>query len=100
MVLPDLLPSWVLMAAGGTPRGAPCRPGGEVPQERAAVATGQGNHPARRLYEQVGFVHRADVTIASTLVVSPYERPTPSSGRPRSAWPGTARSCNACEFNG
>ena len=45
-----------------------------VPHERAVVSTGQGNHPARRLYERAGFVHRGDVTVTPTLVVSKYER--------------------------
>jgi GNAT superfamily N-acetyltransferase len=45
-----------------------------VPHERAVVSTAQGNQPARRLYERAGFVHRADVTITPTLVVSQYER--------------------------
>ena len=48
-----------------------------VPHKRAVVSTGRGNHPARRLYERVGFVHREDVTITPTLVVSQYERPAP-----------------------
>jgi GNAT superfamily N-acetyltransferase len=58
-----------------------------VPHERAVVSTGQGNDPARRLYERAGFVHRADVTITPTLVVSHYERPTQSEGRRGSARP-------------
>jgi GNAT superfamily N-acetyltransferase len=57
------------------------------PHERAVVSTGQGNHPARRLYERVGFVHWADVAITPTLVVSQYERPAPNSGPRTSAWP-------------
>jgi GNAT superfamily N-acetyltransferase len=45
-----------------------------VPHERAVVSTGQGNHPARRLYERVGFVHLDDLAATPTLVVSRYER--------------------------
>lgn len=58
-----------------------------VPHERAVVSTGQGNHPARRLYERAGFVHCADVGITPTLLVSRYERSAPNSGAPTSAWP-------------
>jgi GNAT superfamily N-acetyltransferase len=45
-----------------------------VPHERAVVSTGQGNHPARRLYERLGFVHLDDLAATPTLVVSRYER--------------------------
>jgi GNAT superfamily N-acetyltransferase len=45
-----------------------------VPHKRAVVSTGQGNHPARRLYERVGFVHLDDLAATPTLVVSRYER--------------------------
>lgn len=58
-----------------------------VPHERAVVSTGQGNHPARRLYERAGFVHRADIIVTPTLVVSNYERPVPSTGSSRATSP-------------
>lgn len=45
-----------------------------VPHARAVVSTGRENHPARRLYERVGFVHRDDLAVTPTLVVSRYER--------------------------
>jgi GNAT superfamily N-acetyltransferase len=51
-----------------------------VPHDRAVVSTGQRNHPARELYERAGFVHRRDVTITPTLVVSQYERVVPVAG--------------------
>jgi GNAT superfamily N-acetyltransferase len=48
-----------------------------VPHERAVVSTGRANRPARRLYEGVGFMHRADVAITPTLIVAQYERVAP-----------------------
>ena len=59
----------------------------QVPHERGVVSTGQGNHPARRLYERAGFVHCADVAVTPTLVVSHYERDVPNSGSRSSASP-------------
>jgi GNAT superfamily N-acetyltransferase len=47
-----------------------------VPHERAVVSTALRNGPARRLYEVVGFVHRADRAVTQTLVVAQYERTT------------------------
>jgi GNAT superfamily N-acetyltransferase len=62
-----------------------------VPHERAVVSTGQGNHPARRLYERVGFVHLDDLAATPTLVVSRYERvavgPSPTTVDATSRWP-------------
>jgi GNAT superfamily N-acetyltransferase len=48
----------------------------QVPHERAVVSTGRANHPARRLYERAGFVHRDDLAATPTLIVSRYERVT------------------------
>ena len=38
----------------------------------AVVSTGRDNAPARRLYEEVGFVHVADREVAPGLIVSDY----------------------------
>lgn len=62
-----------------------------VPHERAVVSTGRANHPARRLYERVGFVHLDDLAATPTLVVSRYERlavgPNPTTVDTTSPWP-------------
>jgi GNAT superfamily N-acetyltransferase len=62
-----------------------------VPHERAVVSTGHGNHPVRRLYERVGFVHLEDLAATPTLVVSRYERlavgPSPTTVDASSRWP-------------
>ena len=39
------------------------------------VSTGRGNHPARRLYESLGFRHVADHEVLPDLWVSEYQRP-------------------------
>jgi GNAT superfamily N-acetyltransferase len=56
-----------------------------VQHERAVVSTGRDNHPARRLYEQLGFVHRDDVSITPTLTISRYERVAPGRELPGDA---------------
>jgi GNAT superfamily N-acetyltransferase len=62
-----------------------------VPHERAVALTGQGNHPARRLYERAGFAHLDDLAATPTLVVSRYERvaagASPTAVDATSRWP-------------
>jgi GNAT superfamily N-acetyltransferase len=64
-----------------------------VPHERAVVSTGQGNHPARRLYERVGYLD--DLAATPTLVVSRYERvavgASPTAVDASSRWPDKPR---------
>lgn len=42
--------------------------------DRGTVSTGRDNPPARRLYESLGFTHRADREVVDGLWVSEYER--------------------------
>ncbi|WBB77414.1 GNAT family N-acetyltransferase [Micromonospora sp. WMMD882] len=52
---------------------------------RVLVATGRANHPARGLYESLGFRPVADAEPAPGLWITRYERPAASAAETRSA---------------